>query len=106
MTLGHGPKETVEKVEADAKVGIHEAVAVQTFVMNVLRLRAFRNQVRKPERADPTQLLTIESGKEPAGMPALHVAKNYVVKEERTISLPSVASAKQFGEVAGTALGD
>jgi len=42
MTLGHGPKETVEKVEADAKVGIHEAVAVQTFVMNVLQPARFQ----------------------------------------------------------------
>jgi hypothetical protein len=35
MTPGHGPKEAVEKVEADAKVGIHEAFAVQTLVMNI-----------------------------------------------------------------------
>ena len=42
MALGHGPKEAVEKVEADAKVGIHKAVAVQAFVMNVVQPARFQ----------------------------------------------------------------
>src|SRR6267142_2740187 len=42
MTLRHGSEEAVEKVEADAEVGIHEAVAVQAFVMNVVQLARFQ----------------------------------------------------------------
>jgi hypothetical protein len=48
MTPGDRSEEAVEKVEADAKVGVHEAFAVQAFVVNIVKTA----RVQKPSAQD------------------------------------------------------
>jgi hypothetical protein len=63
----------------------------QRFVLDELKGKDLQEGHGTQERfrrlrwAGPYAVPSIEGGKEPAGMPVLHVSKNYAVMEEKAI---------------------
>src|ERR1700674_1409995 len=59
MTLRHGSEEAVEKVKADAEVSIHEAFAVQTFVMNIVKFARFQKPIPQARDSGHPEILDV-----------------------------------------------
>src|SRR5260370_382514 len=61
MPLYHSPEESVKKVEADAEVGVHEAFAVHTPVMNVVQPSGSKEPRLKQRNPSHPEVLGVHS---------------------------------------------